>query len=65
MRPALALLALAALSGLAVLLVLGHGAWSGPTLWRLTATHGVNVGDLAVLGAWATGCASVLALARR
>lgn len=37
---------------LAAVLVPGQVPWSGPVLLSLTATHGVHLGDLAVVALW-------------
>lgn len=44
-----------ALTGLAVALVAGHHPWDGPELFGITETHGVNLGDLPIIGAWIAG----------
>lgn len=45
------------LSALAVALLSGHGPWAGPKILTLTPGHGVNLGDLPVLGLWMGGLA--------
>ena len=46
-----------ALTGLATGLVAGHHPWDGPELLGITETHGVNLGDLAVVAVWVAGTA--------
>jgi hypothetical protein len=62
-----ALLAVAALSVFAVLLLTGDYIREGPVLVTLTATHGIHRGDLGVVAVWALGVIGVLisTLARR
>lgn len=58
-------LAVAALSVLAFGLLAGHGPWAGPTLVAFGGHHGLNLGDLPVLAAWAVGVGACAVLARR
>ena len=58
-------LLLGVLSALTLLLLAGHGPWSGDTIWRLDENHGLNSGDVPVLGMWAIGAALSLGLLRR
>ncbi len=37
---------------LCVLLIAGHGPWSGQLLWEISLGHGLNTGDLPVLAVW-------------
>lgn len=52
-RTALLLAVMAALTALALLSIAGHNSWAGPAMFELTRRHGLNVGDLLVLGIWA------------
>ena len=36
---------------LTLLLLAGHGPWAGPVIWAVSPYHGLNVGDLPVIGA--------------
>jgi hypothetical protein len=45
------------LTGLAVLLVAGHGPWAGHEIVAFSHTHGLNTGDIPVLGGWVVGMA--------
>ena len=65
MRRELALVVAAAMTGLMVLLIAGHGPWSGTVIWVISPTHGLNSGDLPVLGLWAVGMVATAMLARR
>jgi hypothetical protein len=60
-----AVVVMVVVTALSVLLVAGHTRWSGDELLRLTATHGINRGDLAVAALWAAGVASAWRLGRR
>ena len=40
---------------LTLLLLAGHGPWAGPVIWALSPYHGLNVGDLPVIGAYVIG----------
>lgn len=40
------------LTALAVALVIGHGPLAGDSVLVVTYNHGINSGDLPVLGAW-------------
>ncbi|WP_166391146.1 hypothetical protein [Nocardioides ochotonae] len=64
LRMTLALVAALCLSALAVLLIAGHGPWSGRPLIPLSHGHGINVGDLPVFAFWGLGVAACLALGR-
>jgi hypothetical protein len=55
-----ALLAVAALSVFAVLLLTGDYIREGPVLVTLSATHGIHRGDLGVVAVWALGVIGVL-----
>ena len=55
----------AALSALTVLLLAGHGPWSGEVLVSVTRHHGLNVGDLPVLAIWAIGTTACALLWQR
>lgn len=57
-----ALLVGAVLSGFAFLLVTGRYINDGPVLVRLTATHGLHLGDLFVLAGWAVAMLAVTRL---
>lgn len=65
MRRDLALVVAAALTGLMMLLIAGHGPWAGDVIWSLGDGHGLNSGDLPVLGLWVVGMAATVLLARR
>jgi hypothetical protein len=42
------------LTGFALLLLAGHGPWTGSVLLSIGSTgHGIHTGDLPVLGLWA------------
>ena len=43
------------LTGLALAAIAGHHAWTGPELFAVSGSHGVNLGDLPVLAGWAAG----------
>jgi hypothetical protein len=60
LRWAGALLAVAALSVFAVLLLTGDYIREGPVLVTLSATHGIHRGDLGVVAVWALGVIGVL-----
>ncbi|NPC97264.1 hypothetical protein [Nocardioides sp. zg-DK7169] len=64
LRMTLALVAALCLTALAVLLIAGHGPWSGRTLFPVAPGHGINVGDLPVFGFWGLGVAACAVLAR-
>lgn len=64
MRRELALVVGLALTGLTALLIAGHGPWAGSTLWTVGGTHGLNQGDLPVLGLWAVGMVGLVLLGR-
>jgi hypothetical protein len=53
------------LTGLEVALLAGHGPWAGPELFKISETHGVNLGDLPVVAAWIIGMACCGGLWRR
>jgi hypothetical protein len=40
-----------------LMLLAGHGPWSGHTLVALSGSHGLNSGDLVPLAAWLAGAA--------
>lgn len=66
-RPAsrLAAIALAEIVSLLALLgIAGADRYSGRTLFSITATHGVHLGDLLVGGLWAAGIALCVLLWR-
>ncbi|NHC23852.1 hypothetical protein G6553_11795 [Nocardioides sp. IC4_145] len=50
---------------LCVLLIAGHGPWAGPVLLGLSEDHGLNAGDVPVLGLWLLGLAACAGLWRR
>ncbi|GEP33620.1 hypothetical protein NSZ01_13880 [Nocardioides szechwanensis] len=52
---AIAILLALVISLLALLLLAGHGPWSGRTLIDFGGRHGLNTGDLPVLLLWAVG----------
>lgn len=54
-----------AITVLTVLLVAGHGPWAGGPLIGLGSDHGLNVGDVPVVAAWAAGMAACVTLWRR
>ena len=64
LRMTLALVAALCLTALTVLLIAGHGPWSGRPLISLSHGHGINVGDLPVFGFWALGVVACALLAR-
>jgi hypothetical protein len=49
----------AALTLLTLLLIAGHGPWAGPTVLQVSQGHGLNLGDVPVLGAWLVGLVAV------
>ncbi|MEI5671629.1 MULTISPECIES: hypothetical protein [unclassified Nocardioides] len=65
MRRELAIVVAACLTGLMMLLIAGHGPWAGSVIWRVSPGHGLNNGDLPVLGLWIVGMGAVVLLARR
>lgn len=65
MRRVLALLVAAVLTTLMVLLIAGHGPWAGEVIWEVSSTHGLNSGDLPVLGLWLLGMGAAALLGRR
>lgn len=65
MRRELAIVVAAALTGLMMLLIAGHGPWAGEVIFKVAPTHGINSGDLPVIGLWLVGMAGVVLLARR
>ena len=65
MRSFLVLCLFGTLSALTLLLLAGHGPWAGHVLWALDPAHGLNTGDLPVLGLWAIGSLCCAALLRR
>lgn len=48
----MAVVVLWSMSLVTLLLLAGHGPWSGRTIVSVTDVHGLNVGDLVPLGAW-------------
>lgn len=64
MRRDLAVVVAAALTGLTMMLIAGHGPWAGDVLWAVSGSHGLNVGDLPVLGLWAVGMVATVLLGR-
>jgi hypothetical protein len=62
---ACALVAVAVLTGLALLLVAGHHVVEGPVLFVLFSGHGLHAGDLLVAAGWAAGVAAVVQLLTR
>lgn len=53
------------LTGLALAGIAGHHAWTGPELIEVSGGHGLNLGDLPVLAAWAAGLFACQRLWRR
>lgn len=64
MRRELAIVVAASLTGLMLLLIAGHGPWSGRTIWGVSESHGLNLGDLPVLGLWVVGMVALVLLGR-
>jgi hypothetical protein len=62
MRSVLTLVILGILTFLMVLLVQGDGPGSQDVLFGISRHHGVNGGDLPVLGAWLVGVAATVTL---
>jgi hypothetical protein len=60
-----ALVAVAVLTGFALLLVTGHYVADGRVLFSLSRHHGLHQGDLLVGAGWAGGVAAVAALLLR
>jgi hypothetical protein len=60
-----AVLLVIVLTVLAIASVAGHGPLAGRELFPLTEGHGVNIGDLFVVGAWAVGVACCWRVWRR
>ena len=48
-------LAMLALSGVAIALIAGHHPWEGPEFLEITETHGLHLGDLPIVVAWVVG----------
>ena len=65
MHRAVVLMLATVVTMLAVLLLAGHGPWSGSTIVELSDKHGLNTGDLPVLALWAVGLACCAWLWRR
>ncbi len=63
-RPAVIALALI-LSILTLLLLAGHGPWSGHLILEFDDDHGVNSGDLIIAPLWLAGMACCAWLWRR
>lgn len=59
------LLLVGVLTALTLMLLAGHGPWSGRTLWQVTPNHGLNTGDVPVLAFWGVGMLACLLLLRR
>lgn len=53
------------LTAFAFLLVAGHSRWAGSSLIYVVDNHGLNVGDVGVLVAWAAGMVLTWRLGRR
>jgi hypothetical protein len=53
------------ITGLTFALLAGHGPWAGRELFAISRAHGVNVGDLPVIGAWVVGSGACWHLWRR
>ncbi len=53
------------ITALTLLLIAGHGPWAGEVLVTVSGSHGLNNGDLPVLGLWLAGIAGCAALVRR
>jgi len=43
------------LTGLTATLLAGHGPWAGHVLFSVSATHGLDAGDVPVLAGWLVG----------
>lgn len=52
-------------TALTLLLLAGHGPWSGRIVWQATPDHGLNTGDVPVLVFWGVGMLACLLLLRR
>ena len=52
-------------TALTVIAIVGHDPLAGRVLFRVTETHGVHLGDLVFVGAWAVGVAGCWRLWRR
>lgn len=48
---------------LTLLLIAGHGPWAGRVILRVSQDHGLNSGDVPVLGLWVLGTICCLTLA--
>ena len=48
-----------------LMLLAGHGPWAGRPMLKLFGGHGLNVGDVVPLAAWAVSAACCAALWRR
>lgn len=53
------------ITALTLLLLAGHGPWSGRIVWQATPNHGLNTGDVPVLAFWGVGMLACLLLLRR
>ena len=53
------------ITALTLMLLAGHGPWSGRTVWQVTPNHGLNTGDVPVLAFWGVGMLACLLLLRR
>ena len=62
MRAFLVLCLFGILSALTLLLLARHGPWAGQVIWELDSAHGLNTGDVPVLGLWGAGSLCCLAL---
>ncbi|MBC9735617.1 hypothetical protein [Nocardioides marmotae] len=60
----LALVLAGVLTALTGLLIAGHGPWAGPPVLALSPSHGLNLGDIPVLGLWGLGLLGCAALWR-
>ena len=53
------------LTGLTLMLLLGHGPWAGHELFAVSESHGLNSGDVPVLVAYVIGLFGCVQLWRR
>jgi hypothetical protein len=61
----IAVLLVIVLTALMIASILGHGPMAGRELFGVTETHGVHVGDLPFVAAWAVGVACCWRVWRR
>ena len=50
------------LSLVTLMLLAGHGPWSGRVIWAVSGTHGLNSGDVVPLLAWLVGTVACVRL---